>query len=89
MKNVTRKTFNVSAFKEKINWRLSNCFMSEDELKQLCMTLEDVLHDTGNYGGFRFLRGYECPTGVNPGIREGNDRGEWFNDTSDYRRRYS
>lgn len=89
MKNPTRKTFNVAEFKAKINWRLSNCFLAEDELKQLCTTLEDVLHDTGNYGGFRYLRDFECPIGVNPGIREGEDHNEWFKDTSDYRRVYS
>jgi len=86
---MSRKTFNVEIFKDKINWRLSNCTMTEDELKQLCSTLEDVLMDTGNYSGFRYLRGFECPIGVNPGIREGEDHNEWFKDTSSYRRRYS
>jgi hypothetical protein len=88
MKNPTRKTFNVEVFRDKINWRLSNCFLAENELKQLCTTLEDVLWDTGNYGGFRYLRSFECPKGANPGIREGEDHSEWFKDTSSYRRVY-
>ena len=88
MKNVTRKTFNVAAFKEKINWRLSNCFLAEDEMKQLCMTLEDVLHDTGNYGGFRYLGISEVPEGEVPGIRWDSIQAEQFTNTNGYRRKY-
>jgi len=89
MRKPTRKSFNVMEFRDKVNWRLLNCTMSEDGLKELCLTLEDVLQDTGNYGGFRYLGIDEVPEGELPGIREGEDHNEWFKDTSSYRRRYS
>ena len=91
MKKPTRKSFNVKAFRDKINWRLMNCTMPEDGLKELCLTLEDVLHDTGNYGGFRYLGSAEVPTGELPGIRITNrydDPQAQFVNVNEYRRKY-
>ena len=48
-----KKTFSVEAFKHKCNWRLANCYLTEEALKETCLTLEDLLHETGNYAGFR------------------------------------
>lgn len=48
-----RKTVNVEELKTEINDRISWC--SEIEGKRaLCFLLERVLHDTGNYKGFKF-----------------------------------
>lgn len=86
-----RKTFNVESFKEKCNWKLANSFMSYEALQELCLTLEDVLHETGNYAGFRYLIASEVPNGELPGIRNTDcqDNAVWFIDTNEYRRRYS
>lgn len=88
MRKPARKSFNVVAFRDKVNWRLMNCTMSEDGLKELCLTLEDVLHDTGNYGGFRYLGVDEVPKGELPGIRWDYPQPEQFNNTNGYRRKY-
>lgn len=90
MKAPTRKTFNVEAFRDKVNWRLKNCTLSDDGLSTLCQALEDVLHDTGNYNGFRFLSVNEVPFGCLPGIRNSDnpDYSVWFVDVSDFRRKY-
>lgn len=88
MRKPTRKSFNVTAFRDKINWRLMNCPMPEDGLKELCLTLEDVLHDTGNYNGFRYLGVDEVPKGEVPGIRWDYPQPEQFNNTNSYRRKY-
>ena len=90
MKNKLRKTFNVEEFKNSINWRLENCFIVDAGLVELCLTLEDVLHATGNYSGFRYLLEVEVPKDCKPGIRntESTDNKEWFKDTCEYRRKY-
>lgn len=88
MRKPTRKSFNVVAFRDKVNWRLTNCTMSEDGLKELCLTLEDVLHDTGNYGGFRYLGIGEVPEGELPGIRWDCAQMDQFTNTNGYRRKY-
>jgi hypothetical protein len=87
-----KKTFSVEAFKCSINDRLATSFISERELAQLCLTLENVLHETGNYGGFRYLNKSEVPAGCQPGIRstKSYDHPEaQFTYTNEYRRKYS
>jgi len=86
-----KKTFNVQTFKDKCNQRLANLYMSADALQELCLTLEDILRETGNYAGFRYLITEEVPAGELPGIRNTNckERSLWFIDTNEYRRRYS
>jgi len=86
-----KKTFNVNAFKNKCNWRLANCYLTEEALKETCLTLEDLLHETGNYAGFRYLNTFEVPDNELPGMRniESTDRNDWFVNTNQYRRFYS
>lgn len=35
--------------------------------------LVSVLHDTGNYNGFRYLSQYDLPSDIKPGIRLNNN----------------
>ena len=91
-KKMKKKTFSVEAFKCSINDRLATSFISDRELQQLCLTLENILHETGNYGGFRYLNKSEVPAGCSPGIRSTNsydDPQAQFIDTCEYRRKYS
>ena len=87
---MAKKTFNVNDFKTSINWKLANCILSDGALTELCLTLEDILHATGNYAGFRYLNDFEVPKDCRPGIRntESSDNSKWFVDTCEYRRKY-
>ena len=88
---MAKKTFAVSTLKDSINWKLENCVMSHATLLELCITLEEILHATGNYGGFRYLNAFEVPANCNPGIRNTDSKNnkDWFVDTCEYRRKYS
>lgn len=71
-----RKTFDVQQFKARINSiiekPMSADTLSEPERKALCVILEEILMDTGNYNGYGYPDGYHPEA---PGF-------------SDYRRRY-
>ncbi len=41
--------------------------------RALVVTLEDILHETGNYRGFRYLDQSEVPPDNKPGINVGPD----------------
>jgi hypothetical protein len=47
-----RKTFDVKEFKDKTNMRLALATLTQEQKATLCVILEDILHDTGNYQGF-------------------------------------
>lgn len=49
---MARKTIEVAKLKERINGYLARKEISQDEKKSLCILLESVLMDTGNYRGF-------------------------------------
>jgi hypothetical protein len=82
-----RKTIKVEVIKKKINAFLSFPDVDQKEKKALCVLLEGVLFDTGNYRGFQHV--YWCEKGyqewVDAGEVEGpeknkfivGDRGEW------------
>jgi hypothetical protein len=50
-----RKTIEVSTLKAKINHMLTLDTLTQEYKSALCMLLENVLHDTGNYNGFNYL----------------------------------
>lgn len=52
---MSRKTFNVSEFKDYVNSKLVLDYLSNDEKYGLIAALEHVLHETGNYNGFMYV----------------------------------
>lgn len=56
-----RKTFSISDFTDTINTNLASDDFSEDEKSMLCYTLENVLKNSNNYSGFRWLSGTPSP----------------------------
>jgi len=63
-----RKTYNVSELVDLVNGICKNSAPEVADRRQGAMNvLEAVLHETGNYKGFRYLLEDEC-TG-NPGVR--------------------
>jgi len=49
---MSRKTFNVSEFKDYVNSKLVLDYLSNDEKYGLIAALDYVLSETGNYKGF-------------------------------------
>lgn len=56
-----RKTVRVEELKIRINrlLRLNNQKCSQDAKLHLCTLLEDILHESGSYNGFRYASGDE------------------------------
>ena len=67
---MSRKTFSVEAFKERVNGFLLADFSRSSIARQALMTqLEAVLHETGNYNGFTYLSADELGIpNLSPGI---------------------
>jgi hypothetical protein len=63
-----RKTFNVEEFKASINRMLAGSVITPEGRKSMIIILEDVLMQTGNYKGFRYLSEKEVPAGHKAGI---------------------
>lgn len=67
---MARKTFNVDEFKELVNNTLATTNENDIEYRYgIIAALEHVLHETGNYKGYRYLSKGEVPWGI-PGINE-------------------
>jgi len=73
---MSRKTFKVEDLKDKVNGMLLH--LPDDDKngrEQLQSLIENVLMDTGNYGGFRYLGADDMETSINGmsvGINEVN-----------------
>ena len=52
---MTRKTFNVSEFRDYVNSKLVLDYLSDAEKYGLLSALDHVLHETGNYKGFGYV----------------------------------
>lgn len=65
---MSRKTFKVDEFKNQINELLAGSTCSRDVRNGMMTALQVVLHDTGNYHGFRYLDITQIPEGCKPGI---------------------
>jgi hypothetical protein len=52
---MSRKTFNVSEFKDYVNSKLVLDYLSNDEKYGLIAALDHVLSETGNYKGFGYV----------------------------------
>ena len=53
-----RKTFNVDTFKKYVNDVLDNDNVPFEVKNGFAQALDHVLHETGNYNGFRYLDPY-------------------------------
>ena len=58
---MARKTHSVAKFQHRINRLLGLDFITQAQKKVLCITLETILHDTGNYDGFGYRSGEYDP----------------------------
>jgi hypothetical protein len=69
---MAKKTFKVEDLKDMVNRVLlesNDKYGASPALRQGMMNvLEQVLHETGNYGGFKHLRPSQVPFGNIPGI---------------------
>ena len=81
-----RKTISVEALKNRINNSLK---MSGDDYKEgrraLMSTIEDILHETGNYKGFGFITKDErvlANSNLSYGMYKGED-GQYYFDGCD------
>lgn len=84
-----RKTFSVDTFKDQINNTLAFSLVSADRREGVIVALEYVLHETGNYRGYRYLLSSEVPEGHQPGIRfDINGGAHSFDDCDSTRRSY-
>jgi hypothetical protein len=66
-----RKTVSVEALTEQANYLLANDKHGPEHRFGVMALIETVLHDTGNYRGFRYLEISEVPKGCLPGINAG------------------
>lgn len=70
---MTRKTVSVENIKLMINHILANGYDTPDTRLGQIVLVESILHETGNYKGFRYLLANEVPEGELPGIRYGEE----------------
>ena len=64
----TRKTVNVSTLLDMVNDMIATSTCSADGRAGMAAVLNRVLHETGNYRGFRYLSIQEVPCNNAPGI---------------------
>jgi hypothetical protein len=55
MAKPARKTVEVGTLLHRVNYFLANDRSTADEREVMCTFIEGVLHDTGNYRGYRYL----------------------------------
>lgn len=55
MAKTARKTVEVGALLRRVNYFLASDRSTADEREVMCTFVEGVLHDTGNYRGYRYL----------------------------------
>jgi len=92
-----RKTIDVATLVDYVNGILAA--ETDDVASQhlrwgAILTLEQALHATGNYNGFRYLTNKELPEHIRPGVRYGADGNilsteARFHNTDETRRQYS
>ena len=65
---MSRKTVTVAGLVEYANKALRDNFGNQSYRRGIMRMIEPMLHDTGNYKGFRYLLLSEIPIGNKPGI---------------------
>ncbi len=68
---MARKTITIDNLVDKINTTLRLSTADRSQRQSLCCLLENILHETGNYRGFRYLTQAEVPADHLPGIIRG------------------
>jgi acetylglutamate synthase len=63
-----RKTINVKALVDHANMMLKESVTDQGQRRGVQAMIEEVLHRSGNYKGFRYLMQEEVPYGHLPGI---------------------
>lgn len=63
-----RKTVSVEFVVNRANTMLAKSTCSAEVRQGVINFLEDILHETGNYKGFRYLLQEEIPEGQKPGV---------------------
>ena len=94
MATTIRKTFSVELLLTTVNNLLQHsaeCYA--DRRTGMISVLESVLHQTGNYKGYRYLTADEIPAGGMPGIHHGPNGDmlpypDRFKNTDETRRSY-
>ena len=90
---MARKTFKVEDLVKVVNHNLCNGGDTADTRIGMIALIEQVLHDSGNYKGYRYLTQAEIPSPHKPGIHV-DVNGDIlpypnrFKDTDDTRREY-
>ena len=84
-----KKTFRVQDLKNQVNSFLAESRESLSEQREGAIhVLTSVLHETGNYAGFRYLEQHEIGIPNKPGIRPELEKDKWFEDTDSTRVHY-
>ena len=55
MAKIARKTVEVGTLLRRVNYFLASENSTAEEREVMCTFIEGVLHDTGNYRGYRYL----------------------------------
>jgi hypothetical protein len=55
MAKIARKTTEVGTLLHRLNYFLANENTTAEEREVMCQFVEGILHDTGNYEGYRYL----------------------------------
>ena len=69
------KTIKVEKIRTQINSMIAGSTCSPDGRQGMIQVLESILHESGNYNGFRYLLPDEVPAGELPGINRVDDHG--------------
>jgi hypothetical protein len=95
-KTPIKKTFNVQDLIDQTNICLTHGSSNPEDIQRrhgMRELLEFVLHETGNYKGYRFLEQHEvhtgCLPGIHPKIYEGDVGNGRFLNTDPTRVKYS
>ena len=87
-----RKTIKIEELKRQVNSFLKNTVDRKNEdRKTLGMFLEGILHESGNFEGFRYLTPdnmKDSVEGITFGIDQQKEQKEWFTDTDNSRVKY-
>ena len=69
------KTIKVEKVRTQINSMIAGSTCSPDGRQGMIQVLESILHESGNYNGFRYLLSDEVPAGELPGMNNVDDDG--------------
>jgi hypothetical protein len=64
-----RKTINVKAMVKYANWQLKQSVTNQEHRRGIQTMVEQLLMESSNYRGFRYLKQDEVPEGHPPGIQ--------------------